>query len=88
MWRQVVEQVGDGVVDGLCLDEMIVVEDEDQLLVEGVELVDEVACHHRRGRQLGGRQQLHCVRTGTFGRRVDGCQKVPQKGPEVAVALV
>src|SRR5829696_8881037 len=54
LWRQVLKQKCEGIVDRSCIDYVIVVQDEDKVVLDGSEFVEQTGQDRLGRRRLGG----------------------------------
>ena len=88
LWRQVSEQKGEGLVHRGRVDNVVVVQDEDEGLRDGGDLVEQSCQERIRRRWLGGLERSQCPCANTRGDRLQRCYEVRQEAGRVAIPFV
>ena len=87
-WRQVREQEGEGVVDRFGIDHMVVVEDKDEIVRQGGDLVEQGG-QDRCGRQRRrGVEHSHHPRPDLRRDRLQGSDEVGEEARRVVIPVV
>jgi hypothetical protein len=87
-WRQVLEQEGEGIVNGSGIDEVVVVEDDNEIVRDGVNFVEQ-GCQDSFGRRwLGGLERAQHPFSDIRRDRPQGGDEVSQKARGVVIPFV